>query len=50
MNDLEKRQIIRQAVIDSNYKWPQQLDSGIMFYKGLRITIDEFNSEKRLLL
>ena len=42
MND--KLIAIKLACRDNDYKWPKQLSSGIMFYLGHRITIDEFNS------
>ena len=38
---------IREAAAAWNYCWPTQLESGVMFYKGLRITRDEFESECR---
>lgn len=43
-------QRLRAAVVDGNGKWPKQLaESGVMFYDGLRITIDEFRKEARKL-
>ena len=37
---------LRMAVVDRDGKWPKQLSgSGVMFYDGLRITIDEFRKE-----
>lgn len=41
---------IRQAVISENGKFPKQLaESGIMFYKGERITLEDFAKEKQKL-
>jgi hypothetical protein len=33
---------IRCAVVAWNYRWPEQLESGVMFYMGERITRAEF--------
>jgi len=33
---------IRRACAFFKYQWPAQLDSGVMFFEGLRITIEEF--------
>ncbi len=33
---------IRDAVIHCNFTWPKQLTSGVMFFKGQRITRAEF--------
>lgn len=38
-------QRLRMAVANLDGKWPKQLvGSGVMFYDGLRITIEEFRS------
>jgi hypothetical protein len=29
---------------DHDYRWPRTLSSGVMFFDGYRITIDEFNA------
>jgi len=36
--------IIREAAYFHGYVWPKQLYTGIMFYKGHRITIEQFNA------
>ncbi len=37
---------LRMAVINGDGKWPSQLSSsGVMFYDGLRITIEDFREE-----
>jgi len=38
---------IKRATRDYDYKWPKQLWSGVMFYDGYRITIQEFNEWAR---
>lgn len=38
---------IRAACAHYNYVWPKQLESGIMYFDGARITIEEFNKEAR---
>lgn len=43
-----KVQIIRRAIADNDYKWPKQLTSGVMFFEGERITIEEFMEQVRL--
>lgn len=40
--------IIRMACAFYNYRWPEILSSGIMFFHGQRITIEEFNKQARL--
>lgn len=40
--------VIREACAHFKYKWPTQLTSGIMFYDGERITIEEFAAQVRL--
>lgn len=40
--------IIRLACANSNYKWPKELYTGIMFYMGYKITVEEFNEQVRL--
>lgn len=41
-------QVIRRACADNDYKWPEQLTSGVMFCEGERITIEEFMEQVRL--
>ena len=38
---------ILRAVYFYNCKWPKDLFTGIMFFEGKRITIDEFNKIAR---
>jgi len=37
-----KESAIKRACRDNNYTWPDKLESGVMFYEGHRITIQEF--------
>ena len=37
-----------RAYFDHDGVWPRELTSGIMFYEGLRITIEEFASCRTL--
>jgi hypothetical protein len=30
-----------------NYKWPKEITSGVMFYNGIKVTIQEFNEWAR---
>lgn len=41
--------IIGQAVMHHGGKWPEQLSSGIMFFNGQRITVEEFQARAALL-
>ena len=45
---MNRLQTIRMACRYFNYKWPEQLSSGVMFYFGERITIEEFNKQANL--
>jgi hypothetical protein len=45
VNETDKR--LQEAVAECNCCWPSQLESGVMFFKGLRITRDEFEAECR---
>jgi len=40
---MSKKVAIQMACAECDYRWPKQLTSGIMFYDGYRITIQEFN-------
>lgn len=42
-----KETAIKLACRDCDYKWPKELSSGVMFYGGQRITIQEFNAWAR---
>ena len=41
---MSKKLAIQNACADYDYRWPKDLPSGVMFYYGEKITIDEFNS------
>lgn len=45
----EEKFILRRAIAEYDYKWPKQLTSGVMYYLGQRITVEEFKKEARLL-
>jgi hypothetical protein len=38
-----KEMQIKNACAYSNYVWPKQLSSGVMFHNGVKITVEEFN-------
>ena len=40
---MNKQFAIQLACAYFNYKWPKELTSGVMFYEGYKITIQEFN-------
>lgn len=42
---MNKECAIRQAVAEHDFKWPKQLWTGVMFWKGHRITTEEFNEQ-----
>lgn len=44
---MTKELAIKLACRDNNYKWPKELSSGVMFYDGFRIIIQEFNEWAR---
>lgn len=43
----DKNEAIQNACAAYSYKWPKELSSGVMFYNGFKITIDEFNKWAR---
>lgn len=43
----EEQEIIKDALIFYNFIWPEELYSGVMFFKGLRITKEEFVAAMR---
>lgn len=45
---MTKIQTIRKAIAFNNYQWPNQLTSGIMYFEGYRITIEEFMEQCKL--
>lgn len=40
---INKSEAIKEATAYHNFKWPKELTSGVMFWCGYHITIDEFN-------
>lgn len=44
---MNKDLAITLACAHFSYKWPKQLTSGVMFYEGYKITIQEFNTWAR---
>lgn len=38
---------LQLACYEHDYKWPDFLPSGVMWYDGHKITIDEFNEWSR---
>lgn len=44
----DKILLVRRACAFHDYKWPKQLTSGIMFFEGERVTIEEFKKQARL--
>lgn len=45
---MNKPLAIRSALIYHNYRWPKELWTGVMFYEGYKITIEEFNEQLQL--
>lgn len=39
---MSKKATIRRCCAWHDYKWPKELSSGVMFFDGQRITIEEF--------
>lgn len=50
---MNRQQIIMECIVERDFRWPRELVSGVMFFKGERITIDEFaeavNKYKKIL-
>lgn len=40
--------IVKRACAHFNYQWPASLTSGVMFFEGQRITIEQFNKCARM--
>lgn len=38
---------VKQACAHYDYNWPKELTSGVMFFNGHRITIQQFNKWAR---
>ena len=47
MLSLNKEEAIKIACAEYDYNWPKHLFSGVMFYAGYRIDINEFNEWAR---
>jgi hypothetical protein len=45
---MTKSEAIKLACRDCDYKWPKELFTGVMFYNGYRITIEEFTELARM--
>jgi hypothetical protein len=45
---MDRIMIIRQACYCYNYKFPKELWTGILLFKGIDITIEEFNKQAKL--
>lgn len=43
-----KKLIIREACNYYNWKFPEELWTGVLFYKGYKITIEEFNDQVKI--
>lgn len=39
---MNRQQIILECVVAHDFRWPRHLLSGVMFYRGERITIEDF--------
>lgn len=42
------RHILRRACRHHDWKWPESLTSGVMFFDGERITIEAFTAHVRI--
>lgn len=42
------KSLLRRVIAEYDYKWPKQLTSGVMFYNGETIRIEDFKKEARL--
>jgi hypothetical protein len=42
------KDVIRRLCAVYNYRWPKQYITGVLFYDGYRITIEEFNEQAKL--
>ena len=45
---MNKKEAIKLACNYYDYKWPKELFSGVMFYDGHKITIEEFTEWARM--
>lgn len=44
----DKTQLIRRCCSYFDYVWPKEIISGILFFEGTKITIEEFMKQARL--
>lgn len=47
IHQANKNLAIQALCAKYNYKWPRYITSGVMFYDGIEVTIDEFNNWAR---
>jgi hypothetical protein len=43
------RECVKLAAYHCNYKWPKELFTGIMYFNGHRITVEEFQAWSKLI-
>ena len=48
-NRLADDSTVRQCVVSRDYKWPEGLTSGVMYYYGRKVTIEAFVKQKNLM-
>lgn len=48
LSDDRRISIIRRACYFYDYKFPKELWTGVLFFEGERITIEEFNEQAKL--
>lgn len=41
----DRKQLIRKCIYQNDYIFPKELFTGIMFFEGEKITIEEFNEQ-----
>lgn len=46
--DNATKDVVRRACFFHDYKWPHYLSSGIMFFEGKRVTIEDFKEQSKL--
>jgi hypothetical protein len=44
----DEPEIVRLACAYNNYKWPENLTSGVMYYLGRKVTIEAFQEQVKL--
>ena len=45
----QKQSVLRRACDFHGYKWPENLSSGVMFFEGERVLIEEFIAYKKIM-